>query len=74
MYHYKRHSSLGKQILRALLGIFLSISFGLFWISIICQEHSHIGLLILGILSIILGIVHLVLVILKQIEYNEYRY
>ena len=69
---YKGHISFGKQFLRAILGLFLSIGFGLFWVAMIYGIARFLLFFVIGCISILMGILHLIFVIKKQLRYRSY--
>ena len=67
---YNNHSSLGKQLLRALLGLFTASGFGAFWIGLLLSE---VLLLILGVLGMLVGLISLFSAASKAMRYRSYH-
>ena len=70
---YKGHVPFWKQFLRAILGLFLSIGFGLFWVALIYGIERFAIFVIIGCVSLVIGVLHLFVVIKKQTRHNHNR-
>lgn len=67
----KKHIPFWKQLLRAILGLVLSIGFGLFWLALIVGiQHMKLAFAI-GIIILCLGFLHLFFAIKKQVRYHH---
>lgn len=56
----KKKTSLGSQCAKALLGVFLALGFGAFWLGIFGGLMKYVGCFIVGVAAIIVGIVTII--------------
>ena len=65
------HFSLGEEVAKCLLSLLLSLGMGLFWYSLARGIEEHVICFIAGILLFLLGAIHVVIGIKKDVEYRK---
>ena len=67
----ENHISAGKQILRALLAVVLSLGFGAFWVAVANGIEENTLYFVLGIVLMIIGVIHIFIGIKKDMRHRK---
>ena len=72
-YRNESHQSGLQKFLRALISIFTSIGFGLFWYALVVGIGENVLFFVLGIVLILIGVIHIFIGVKKDWDYREGR-
>lgn len=67
------HQTPSQKILRALVSIFTSIGFALFWYALAVDLSNNVLLFVLGIVLMVIGVIHIFIGIKKDADYRSYH-